>query len=102
MLAGVLAAILAATVWAGLLTWRASPAVSRLPGGALARHPGAVIPMARARQQRRRQRAAQAAVDTITAAVAGGAAPACISAASPAPCRIRIPAFPVTGPSPKP
>lgn len=70
----VLAAVLAGTVWAGLLIWRASPVAPGMPGRAEARHPGAVISFARARQQRRRQRAAQAAVDAITAAVGGGAA----------------------------
>jgi hypothetical protein len=94
-----LAAVLAATVWAGVLTWHASlaapaapspaapspaapgspspaapsPAGSRPPDRAQARHPRAVIHMARARQHRRRQRIAQAAADTVTAAVGGAA-----------------------------
>jgi hypothetical protein len=85
--AAVLATVLAATVWAGLLIWHASPAPSgpaaarpsgpaaaRPPGRARPLHPNAVIHMARARQHRRRQRIAQAAADTITAAGGGGAA----------------------------
>jgi hypothetical protein len=77
--AAVLTAVLAATVWAGLLIWPASPAapgpaVSRPPGRAQVLHPNAVIHMARARQHRRRQRTAQAAADTVTAAGGGAAA----------------------------
>ena len=96
--AALLAAVLAAAGWAGVLIWRASPivsrhaqpihphavihaapgslspAVSRPPSRVRALHPHAVIHMARARQQTRRQRTAQAAADTITAAGGGTAA----------------------------